>query len=85
MAYTFEYDKTATIKVPVATNENGNIATSGQTAAGNKNVTIKGLKKDATHAQTSAFLSAFVGGIADGTYDGANIEGTIKFKTVESE
>jgi len=85
MSYVFQQDPTATIKVNVATNENGNIKTSGQTAAGNTSISIKGIKKDATHAQTSAVLTALIGGIADGTYDPATIEGTIKFKTVESE
>lgn len=83
MAYKFELDPTATIKTDVATNENGNIATSGQTAAGKTTFTLKGIKKEATHAQTSAVLNAFVGGVVGGTFDPATIEGTIKFKTVE--
>lgn len=85
MAYTFSLDPTATLKTDVATNENGNIATSGQTATGKTTFTLKGIKKDATHAQVSAVLDAFVGGIAGGTYDPASLEGTIKFKTVEQE
>ena len=84
MAYAFQTDNVATLKVSVATNANGNIKTAGQDAAGNKNISLPGLKKDATHAQASAVVNALVGGIAGGTYDPATMEGTIKFKTVET-
>jgi hypothetical protein len=85
MAYTFQTDPTATLKVSVATNENGNIATTGQTAAGNTNISLKGIKKDATHTQAKAVLDAIIGGVVGGTYDERNLEGTIKFRTVETD
>lgn len=69
MAMDFFNPATATLKVKMALNEDGNIAQSGETAAAQKVITLPGLKQNATLAEANTVLTALVGNIAGGSFD----------------
>ncbi|MBQ7705053.1 MAG: hypothetical protein IJT73_06485 [Selenomonadaceae bacterium] len=69
MALQWATSPTMTIKFNVATNANGNIATGSDTAAGNKTVSLQGVKSDATYAQAKTVYDAILNGICGATYD----------------
>lgn len=60
---------TMTVKMDVATNENGNIATGEDTAAGKKTVSLNGIKADATFAQADKVYGAIMTDILGANYD----------------
>ena len=74
---------TATVKFNVALTENGTIAQSGDTAAGNKAFSIPGIKSTANLSDTKTVYSAFVTGLAGGRYDDTTGEKIVKYKVVE--
>lgn len=85
MAKEWSTGTTATVKFDIALNENGNIAQSGDTAAGKKSYSMNNIKADATFSETARVYTAFVTGIAGGRYDESSGELTIKKKAVEVE
>lgn len=85
MSKQWDNPKTATVKFNVALNENGNIAQTGDTAAGNKAFSIPGIKSTANLSDTKTVYSAFVEGLAGGRYDDTTGEKIVKYKVVEVE
>lgn len=84
MALQWATPATMNVAVNVNTNEDGFLATGSDEAVGTKGFSIAGIKKDATFAETKGVLDAFIGGIADGSYDESSAVGTIKFGVVET-
>ena len=76
---------TAKVSFSVNTNENGNIATNGETAAGNTKIEMKGIKSDATLEQSKAVFGAFVEDIIDGTYNEDTGKKTVEYTVVNQE
>ena len=85
MAKEWSTATTGTVKFDVALNENGNIAQTGDTAAGKKSFSMNNIKSDAVFSDCAAVYSAFVTGIGGGRYDETTGELTIKKKVVEGE
>ena len=56
----------------------GNIAQSGDTAKGSKQINIVGIKKNATLAESEKVFEKFVGTIGGGSYDSLSAVRTIK-------
>ena len=77
--------QTATVKFDVALNERGNIAQTGQDAAGKKSYSVNNIKTDATFTDTTKVYSAFVTGLAGGRYDENSGEKTDKYKVTDVE
>jgi hypothetical protein len=75
---------TGSVKFDIATNERGNIAQSGQTAAGVKSYSMSNIKSDATFDAANGVYGAFVS-LVGGRYDESTGEMTIKKKVVEVE
>ena len=75
---------TGSVKFDIATNERGNIAQTGQTAAGVKTYSMSNIKSDATFANANGVYGAFVS-LVGGRYDESTGELTIKKKVVEVE
>ena len=69
MAKQWKDPAVATVKFNIALNENGEIAQSSDTAAGNKSYSMNGIKRDATFDEASAVYGAFVTDLAGGRYD----------------
>lgn len=69
MALQWATSPTMVVKMNVATNANGNIATGEDTAAGNKTVSLPGIKSTATFAQADAVYNGIVNGILGATRD----------------
>lgn len=74
----FAQAKTAQLKMSVDMTAAGNIAQSGDTVAGSKKPTLKGLKPAATLDEAKTVFDAFYGTIAGATYDTLTAEKTIK-------
>lgn len=85
MAYAFATPTTATVKMNVATTAAGNIAQSGDTAAGNKTFSIPGVKQAATLDEAKTVYDAIIGDIAGGTFDSLSATKTITVGVVEVE
>ena len=68
---------TASVKMKVPVTAAGNIAQDGDTPATNKQVTIPGIKPDATLAQANTVFNAFIGNIAGGSFDSLSAVKTI--------
>lgn len=77
--------KTSTVKFNVATTDAGNIAQSGDTAAGNKVFSLQGVKADADFSNTKVVYSAFVEGLAGGRYDEDTGKKIVEYTVKESE
>lgn len=74
---------TANVKMQIDMTADGNIAQTGDTVAGSKAPTIKGIKAAATLAEAKTVYDAFYGTIAGATYDSLTAEKTIKTGVVE--
>ena len=74
---------TANVKMKIDMTAAGNIAQTGDTAAGSKAPTIKGIKAAATLAEAKTVFDAFYGTIAGATYDSLTAEKSIKTGVVE--
>ena len=83
MSAEFANAVTANVKMTVNMTAEGNIAQSGDTVAGSKNPTLKGIKAAATLAEAKTVYDAFYGTIAGATYDSLTAEKTIKTGVVE--
>lgn len=68
------YTGTVKMKVPTA---DGNIAQSGDTENGAKQVSIPGIKAGATLAESNIVFGNFVGSIGGGTFDSLSAVKTI--------
>lgn len=68
-AETWETANVATLKVDVNLTAAGNIAQEGDTVAGKKTITFKGLAASATPANANTVLDKIVGDICGGSYD----------------
>lgn len=75
---------TGSVKFNVTLNENGNIATTGQTAAGQKAISMTNIKSDAVFSDCANVYTSFLD-VVGGRYDAASGEMTIKKKVVEVE
>lgn len=69
MAQNWADIKTMTVKMDVALNEQGNIATGDDAAAGKKTVSLNGVKADATFAQADKVYGSILTDILGTTYD----------------
>ena len=84
MAYEWTTPVTAKVTMGIAVTENGYIAGSGDTPAGQKKFTVDGIKTSATLEESAAVFDAFVGDIAGGTFDSVNgATKTVTYTTVE--
>lgn len=85
MAYKWSAANTGKVSFSVATNEDGNIATNGQTVAGNTTITMAGIKSDATFDQSAAVYGAFVNDICDGTFNQASGKKVVTYQAEVDE
>lgn len=97
-SYTFVEPILATVRVPVATNPDGNIAISGDEITGNKSIVFSYTKRDATaqeilygtsadseNATTTGIVSTFIEYILGGIIDPVGIKRTISQTTTYDE
>ena len=75
---------TGSVKFNVTLNENGNIATSGQTAAGNKAISMSNIKSDAVFSDCAQVYTSFLD-VVGGRYDSDSGVMTITKKAVDVE
>ncbi len=75
----------ATVKFDVALTMDGNIAQSGDTAAGKKTFSMPGIKTNADLAAAKTVYSAFVTGLAGGRYDDTTGKKVVEYSVVEVE
>lgn len=85
MAKQWTTPQTATIKFDVALNERGNIAQTGQTAAGKKSYSMNNIATAAVYSDCAAVYTSFVTGLAGGRYDEDSGEKTVKYKVTDVE
>ena len=79
----FKNAATASVKMKVNADAEGNIALAGDAVKGSKTPTIQGVKADATLAEATAVFDAFYGEICGATFDSLSAEKTIKQGVVE--
>ena len=65
----FAEAKTAVLKMNVDLNASGNICQDGETAAGQKVISINGFKATGTLANANTVFDKLIGNIAGGNYD----------------
>ena len=82
--YEWSTANTGNVKFDIALNDNGNIAQSGQTAAGTKSYSMSNIKSTANFEQADNAYGAFLN-LVGGRYDKATGEMTIKKKAVEAD
>lgn len=83
MAAEFTAPKTSTVSMNVGVDADGNIAQSGETAVGTKNISIQGIKTDANLAGANKVFGAFIGNIAKGTYDSLSATKVVTYTVAE--
>lgn len=66
-----------TLKMKLATNANGNIAQSGETAAGQKAFTLNGFKAKGSLDEANVVFGKIFGNIAGGNFDSLSAEKTV--------
>lgn len=74
----FAEAKVMSVSMKADVNLNGNIAQVGDDVAGAKVITIDGIKKNATLAESEKVFDAFLGGICGGSADSLSAVRTIK-------
>lgn len=82
MAKEWTNPTTAKVAFDVALNENGNIATSEQTAAGKKAYTLNNIKQDANFSDCAKVYSTFIG-VVGGRYDEASGKKTVEYTAAD--
>lgn len=84
MAKQWTNPTTAKVAFDVALNEDGNIATSSQTAAGKKSYTLNNIKQDANFSDCATVFSTFTGAVG-GRYDEASGKKTVEYTVADVE
>lgn len=83
MSANFATATTATVKMNVGLNANGNIATGQDAVAGNKTFSIPGIKQAATLTEANTVFTNIVGNIAGGSFDSLSAVKTWSVGVVE--
>lgn len=73
----FKNNSVMKVSMKIDLDLDGNICQQGDTPQSQKNMTITGIKKNATLAECNIVFNAFYGTIANGTYDSLSAVRTI--------